>query len=168
MLPFISGLKYKDMKAVKGERHICAHMDTVSGKTQDQSNKELEKLRKGAADHPTVLENTKTKRIPLGPKMKHESKPSVTQQKNFVCCDRKYKMKVGNAQPSLLPESAIEVYGAPEIQSTLRVGDALIKAQEKKPNLSQLVKSKLDSPNTASKFKKQVNISDFFSLFLIP
>lgn len=158
------------MKAVKGgERHIYAHVDTLSGKIQDQSNKKLEKLRKGSDDQPIVLENTKMKKIPLGVKSKHEVKTSATLQKKFVCHDKKYQMKVGNAQPYLLPESAAEVYGAPEIHSTLRVGEALIKAQEKKPNMLQLVKSKLDSPNTASKFKKQmtkqVNVPESRAVF---
>ncbi|KAK4301413.1 hypothetical protein Pmani_026447 [Petrolisthes manimaculis] len=68
-----------------------------------------------------------------------------------------------------LPESGIEVCGVPEIHTTLRVCQALVRARREEPDLSLLVDDKLKSPNTASTFKKkvckEVNVPDSQTVF---
>ncbi|KAG7161128.1 uncharacterized protein LOC121875455 [Homarus americanus] len=161
--------KKRTVKIVKGgERHIFADVDTDINNKQEQTGQKLEKTQKGPKGQPVILENTQMKCIPIGPKLKQELKAIATQQKN-IACERKDKRKTVNTQPASLPESAEDMYGAPEIHSTLRVGERLLNARDQKPNLSRLIKSKLDSPTTASRFKKQtakqVNIEESRVIF---
>ncbi|XP_045592842.2 uncharacterized protein [Procambarus clarkii] len=158
------------VKVVKGgERHIYADVDVNSMKHQGEAFHKLEATQKRANDQPIILTNTQMKNIPGAPKINQELKALAAQDKNIVCCNRKDKRKPGCIQIPTLPESAVELYGAPEILSTLRVGEALLDARDQKPNLSTLVKNKLESPNTSAKLKKQtarqVNVLESRAVF---
>ena len=135
--------KLKPNRNVKGgERHI-----DVSSKL---SREELDgKHSKDGARVQPPLVNLQTKHIP--------SAATVKQTMKLVSArDKSDGVKKNLLMPVVIPESAEAVYGAPELHSTLRVGKALFKARNKKPNLPQLVEDKLQSPTTESRFKKQV------------
>ncbi|KAK8754027.1 hypothetical protein OTU49_008673 [Cherax quadricarinatus] len=162
--------KKRNMKIVKGgERHIYAEVDANNENITDEALPRLEALQKRTNDQPIVLANTEMRSFPVVPKISQELKALAAQKKNIACCDRRDKRKLGGIQMASLPESASNIYGAPEIHSTLRVGEALLNARQEKPNLSLLVKNKLDSPNTSSKIKrqtaKQVNVSESKAIF---
>ncbi|KAK3888938.1 hypothetical protein Pcinc_007039 [Petrolisthes cinctipes] len=127
------------------------------------------------ASKPIILVNTENQGITGVPNVNPAAKKCINQRKQDTPPSlhvNKGKGKVERnktKQECPLPESGVEVCGVPEIHSTLRVCEALVRARQEEPDLSLLVEDKLESPNTASRFKKQVskqvNVPDSQTVF---
>ncbi|KAK7062979.1 hypothetical protein SK128_027690 [Halocaridina rubra] len=130
----------------RSERHIRFDVET----DEDRLTR-----KKSTKAHPHVqpaLTNLQTKNIPTCTTVKKELK-------NYSDHPRRGKTarEIDTGLSAPLPESAEEVYGAPELHSTIRIGQALVKAKNKKPDLHQLVEDKLHSPNTGARVKTEVS-----------
>lgn len=134
-----------------GERHI----QVVA--SRDAEEGAYEKHLHGVQSMHPVLVNLQTKNISSGTSIKHELKKIAAQKNSIGPYDKRSKSSKGIIVPTVLPESAEQVYGAPELHSTLRIGQALVKAKNKRPDLAELVENKLQSPSTGPRVKKQAS-----------
>ena len=136
------------MEAKDGERHIYANLESCTNSV-DSRCKTSQDRHKTADTHPQVLINTQ---------MKH---PACLHKKRCINKQGKCKKASPQAHGNPSPANTVMVdtnnlYSEPEIHSTLHVAKELAQARKMQPKVSQLMKNKLDSPNTSAKLKKQV------------
>ncbi|XP_066940252.1 protein phosphatase 1 regulatory subunit 35-like [Macrobrachium rosenbergii] len=133
-----------DRITINCERHI----DVVAAKNAKDSDGKVSKV---PYMNPPLV-NLQTKNIPTGRTVNHVVRKGVQPER----AGRPLARKEAPVQADL-PESAEPVYGEPEMHFTLRVGEALVKAKNKKPDLARLVEDKLQSPTTESRYKKEAS-----------
>lgn len=129
----------KGKAVIDGERHIYpATSDTLCKEPQDHA--------KVAHTRPTVLTNTHMRNVNCWKQEKCSKKR-----------DSNDKRKKGSRTLGLHRNHDVEnTYSVPKISSTLQVAGMLIQARERQPNMPQLLKTKLNSPNSAGKLRKEV------------
>ncbi|ROT72746.1 hypothetical protein C7M84_008861 [Penaeus vannamei] len=148
-------------KVVGGERHI--YVKPSNGLDPSGARRKYPKEK-------PVLENREMRNIPIAPSLSQEIRNIAAQSSGALTIHGKRgKKKNHPIIPTPLPESAEGVYGEPELHSALRVSQALWKVRDEEPDLSMMLKEKLESPNTAARVKKQrakrVNVSGSRQIF---
>lgn len=139
------------MEVKDGERHIYANFESCATNLHSHSN--------SSQDHkttacPKILINTQMKnRACLQKKQYSKKKENASRHRKS---EDTPKAHGSHRQASTDMVDTDSTYGEPEIHSALHVATALAQARKMQPNVCQLLKDKLDSPNTSSRLKKQV------------
>ncbi|XP_045127613.1 uncharacterized protein LOC123514076 [Portunus trituberculatus] len=154
------------MEVKDGERHVFANLAS--------STANLDSTGKTSQAHHRITDNGL--RVLVNTQMKNpaclQKKQSVN-KKNSTSIQGKYnktsKVPGNLTRAGTTALNTGNVYNEPEIYSTLHVATQLAQTRKMQPNLSQLVKSKLDSPSTNAKLKRQpakdVNVPKSHSVF---
>lgn len=136
-------------EVIDGEQHIYSVTPQDHCRIQQEHPKVV-------CTHPRVLTNTHMRNIGCWQQEKCSKKKDSNEDRGKG--KRKGKGVHGGHGPSTVimnePENA---YSIPKLCSSLHVAERLTRAREVQPNVPQLLRTKLYSPNTAAKLKKQVN-----------
>lgn len=150
---YLQSRKQRRMEVKDGERHIYANLESCTT-SLDSHCKTSQDHHKTACSCPQILINTQMKNLTCLHKKKCNKKKENTHKHGK--CEKTSEVHGSHKQPSTVMVDTGSVYEEPEIHSTLHVAGALAQTRKMQPNVSQLLKNKLDSPNTAARLKKQV------------
>ncbi|KAG0697760.1 hypothetical protein GWK47_026228 [Chionoecetes opilio] len=139
------------MELKDGERHIYANLESCG--TRDSHGKASRHPHNTAATKPQVLLNTQMKNPGCLPKKKCTTKKETAGKQGKSEKASKVPEKYSRVGPGMADDGTL--YQRPEINSTLQVATALAQARQMQPDVSRLLKDKLDSPTTAARLKKQ-------------
>ena len=141
------------MEVKHGERHVFIN-PVSSTVNQNSTSKTSHAHHRTVGNGPRVLVNTQMKNPAcLQKKQSVNKKDSTSRQGKY----NKASQMLGNpTQAGTITLNTGSVYNEPEIYSTLHIATQLAQTRKMQPNVSQLLKNKLDSPNTNAKLKRQV------------
>lgn len=138
----------KGKEVIDGEEHIYSVTSDTHCRIQQDNAKVV-------CANPRVLTNTHMRNIGCWQQEK------CAQKKDNIKKRGKGRTPHGvsgsHGPPNIIVNDAENTYRVPKLCSTIHVAEKLTQARAMQPNVPQLLRTKLYSPNTAAKLKKQVN-----------
>ncbi|XP_063867209.1 uncharacterized protein LOC135104121 [Scylla paramamosain] len=154
------------MEVKDGERHVYANLASSTA-SLDSTSKTSQVHHRTVGNGPRVLVNTQMKNPACLQKKQSVNKKDSTRRQGKCIKASKALSNLSQADTAALNTGS--VYDEPEIYSTLHVATQLAQTRKIQPNVSQLLKDKLDSPSTNARLKRQpakkVNVSKSRSVF---
>lgn len=140
------------MEVKDGERHV--YVNLVSSTTNlDSTGKTSQSHHGTIGNGPRVLVNTQMKNPACLQKKQSVNKKDNSNRQGKD--NQASKVSGNSSQASTAAVNTGSVYNEPEIYSTLHVATQLAQTRKMQPNISELLKRKLDSPNTSANLKRQ-------------